>query len=132
MNIAKHKKMHNFALIALFVAILSASFVSFAGADNSGQNWISFRHDAAHTATTTDGPIYNVTMLWMYTTGAPIWSSPAVYDGQGFVGCRDGNVYCFDANNGSKLWSCQTGSLIYYSSPAIADGYCMWVLRMVT
>jgi len=34
--------------------------------------------------------------LSVYTTGAQVESSPAIYDGKLYVGSADGNVYCFD------------------------------------
>ncbi len=81
-----------------------------------------FRHNLIHTGTTTsNGPVENVTLLWMFQAGAPVWSSPAAVDGRVFVGCRDGNVYCLNASDGSRIWSYQLGAVIYYSSPTIVD-----------
>jgi len=38
-----------------------------------------------------------------------------------YIGSGDGNVYAFNAANGSKLWSYNTGSYIE-SSPTLANG----------
>jgi outer membrane protein assembly factor BamB len=89
----------------------------------SAGSWTTFRGDESHNASTADGPTSNVTLLWKAPTGAAVWSSPAVAYGRVFVGCRDGNLYCFDAAKGFKYWSYQTDGLIYYSSPAVANGY---------
>ncbi|MEM0467030.1 MAG: PQQ-binding-like beta-propeller repeat protein [Candidatus Thermoplasmatota archaeon] len=58
--------------------------------------------------------------LWNYSTG-PIKSSPAVSNGKVYVGSDDKYVYCFDAVNGTCIWSYLTNGLIW-SSPSIADG----------
>ena len=47
-------------------------------------------------------------------------SSPAVADGNIYVGSEDNNIYCFNASTGAKEWSYQTGNFVD-SSPAIAN-----------
>ncbi len=80
-----------------------------------------FRHDLNHSGYATDGPTDFVKLLWNYTTGAAVWSSPAIVDGSLYVGSRDGNVYCLNASTGAPLWNYQTGTVIEFSSPAVAD-----------
>ena len=44
-------------------------------------------------------------MLWSYTTGSTIESSPAVANGVVYIGSDDGNVYALNASTGALLWS---------------------------
>jgi len=66
-----------------------------------------------------DGVSYD--LLWSYTTGNYIESSPAVADGKVYIGSNDKKIYCLDATTGTHLWSYMTGSNVV-SSPAVADG----------
>ncbi len=61
------------------------------------------------------------TLLWSYTTGDWVFSSPAVANGVVYVGSRDGNVYALNASTGTLLWSYATGEYVD-SSPAVANG----------
>jgi len=60
--------------------------------------------------------------VWFYKTRGPVASSPVLVNGQVYVGSRDGNIYCLDAETGGKHWSYPTGGSIEYSSPLIVDG----------
>lgn len=64
---------------------------------------------------------------WRYTSpGDKVgYSSPALVDGRIFIGCLGdrGEIRCIDADAGHELWTAATGSTIYDSSPAIADGH---------
>ena len=60
-------------------------------------------------------------IIWNYTTGGGIWSSPAVASGFVFVGSGDNRVYALNAQTGDLEWSYETNGAIY-SSPAILDG----------
>jgi outer membrane protein assembly factor BamB len=83
--------------------------------------WPMFRNDLSHSGySTTAGPATNQT-LWIYPTGSNILSSPAVANGQVYVGSNKGAVYDLNAATGSMIWIYQTGGAIY-SSPAVADG----------
>ena len=70
--------------------------------------------------------------LWTGNTGRQIGSSPAIDplagpegpsgpDGIVYIGGRDGNLYAFDATNGTPLWNEATGGTID-SAPAVANG----------
>ena len=39
------------------------------------------------------------------------------------VASLSGKVFCFDANSDNVIWECETGSAIYDSSCAYADGH---------
>ena len=84
-------------------------------------DWTKYHHDLSNSGeSTSTGPESNK-VLWSYTTGSCIWSSPAVADGKVYVGSFDDRVYCLDALNGSQVWNYTTEGDIF-SSPAVADG----------
>lgn len=69
----------------------------------------------------------NGNILWNYTTGATVGSSPAVVDGIVYVSSNDGSVYALNANNGTKLWnytinSAVNNTIVSTSSPAVVNG----------
>jgi len=93
------------------------------GEEASGCEWICFKRNPGRTGFEFDGcapaatelvKIFSVKMRDM------VESSPATYDGRLFVGCMDGNLYCYDAENGKEIWNFETGGPIY-SSPAIFE-----------
>ena len=120
-------KGHKFTVVVLVTIILLlvsfSLFASSAGAAESSGDSPMFRHDLNHSGTTTGGPTNFVKLLWNYSTGAGVWSTPAVVSGSVYVGSRDGNVYCLNASTGAPSWNYQTGTVIEFSSPAVADGY---------
>jgi outer membrane protein assembly factor BamB len=111
----------------ILLPLCSMSEISNASADSSTNDWTTFRYDLNHTGYTAgNGPSDSFKSLWNYTTGAAVWSSPAVVNGYVFVGCRDGNVFCLNAFTGTPLWGYQTGSIVEYSSPSVANG-CVYI-----
>jgi outer membrane protein assembly factor BamB len=110
-----------FAILLLFCGVAVPSIVHAAS-----NGWPMFRHDPSRSGFTTNSAPNGVQSLWNYTTGGPVWSSPAIADGYVVVGSRDGNIFCINQSNGAVLWACQTGSVIAHSSPAIADG-CVYI-----
>ena len=82
--------------------------------------WPMFRHDPAHTGYSTSTAPETCNVLWNYTTGGYVESSPAVVDGRVYIGSWDGKVYCLDAETGELIWNYKTGDLIW-SSPTIAN-----------
>ncbi len=105
-------------LIAIFVLLILLA-PGYAAAD--GQAW-KFRSDLANTGiyencgTRPDG-----TLLWNYTTGSAIRSSPTVANGVVYVGCDDFNLYAIDTDTGDLLWKYTTEREVR-SSPAVVDG----------
>ena len=61
------------------------------------------------------------TLVWKYTMGQQILSSPAVINGVVYVGSLDNNLYALDAATGALLWKYAAGGGIA-SSPAIVNG----------
>jgi len=76
-----------------------------------------------------DGNLYALdasdgSVIWTYLTGGQVWSAPAVSgDGKVCFGSLDHIIYCLDIeDNGSLIWSYDTGTSRLVSSPAISDG----------
>lgn len=63
------------------------------------------------------GPV-SLSVDWTKKYGAPVTSSPRVSDGRVYFGCRDGNLYCLDAETGKEIWKFRAGSGIG-ASPAV-------------
>ena len=63
----------------------------------------------------------NGDVLWDYTTGGPVASSPPVASGVVHFGSDDDRLYALNANTGALQWSYPTGGLVR-SSPAVANG----------
>jgi len=82
--------------------------------------WPCFRGDACHSGVAVSTGPDSADLLWSKPLGGTIYSSPAIVNDRVYVGCSDGNVYCFNVNSGSQLWSHPIGSAIE-SSPAV-DG----------
>jgi outer membrane protein assembly factor BamB len=83
--------------------------------------WPMFHHDLAHSGySTSTAPRTNQT-LWTYTTGAAVYSSPAVTGGIVYIDSSDGNVYALNASTGTYIWNYTTGGPMD-SSPAVTDG----------
>ena len=116
----------NWLLISLICLILVQSIcMSVASGSNSSSStndWTMFRQDPSHIGSVTgNSSINSAKLLWNYTTGRMVQSSPAVAEGYVFVGSRDSQVYCLNASNGEPVWKYPTGSEVW-SSPAIYNG----------
>jgi outer membrane protein assembly factor BamB len=61
-------------------------------------------------------------LLWTYTTGGAVQSSPSVVNGVVYVGSNDGNVYALKASTGALLWSQPGVGGSDNCSPAVANG----------
>ncbi|MDD1719977.1 MAG: PQQ-binding-like beta-propeller repeat protein [Methanoregulaceae archaeon] len=84
-----------------------------------------FRSDLHNTGVYDDGGTKpDGTLLWNYTTGGPVSSSPAVVDGVVYIGSQDSHLYALNASTGAFLWKYNTTERMDYvsSSPALADG----------
>ncbi len=68
-----------------------------------------------------DDPGSNYDLIWSYTTGERVTSSPAVFNDRVYIGSIDGKMYCLDATNGDYIWDFQTGGPISYSSTGIDE-----------
>ena len=79
-------------------------------------DWPQFRFGPDHLGTNPYenvlGPanVAGLSLDWSVTTGAAIFSSPAVANGVVYVGSEDDNLYALNAATGKKLWSFTTGA----------------------
>jgi len=99
-----------------------------------------FRQGPNHGGYTVDDSSSNsAKLLWNYTTGRMVQSSPAVAYGCVFVGSRDSQVYCLNASSGQLIWKYPIRYEVW-SSPAIYglnvyvgadDGY-LYCLNIMT
>ena len=56
---------------------------------------------------------------WIFKTGGPVRSTPAVFNGTVFFGSSDGCFYAVDLNSGREKWKFDTGGAVQ-SSPAVS------------
>ena len=85
-------------------------------------DWAMFRHDLSRSGTAdSSGTLPQGELEWVFSTDAPIHSSPAVVDGTVYVGSQDSKLYALDAVTGAKRWEYKTGGWVE-SSPAIVNG----------
>lgn len=74
--------------------------------------------------TSVDGLISRVSVrgeiMWQYSAGGGIVSSPIIYDGKLIVGCDNGKIYCLNATTGAVVWAYQSEDKIQ-SSPFVYD-----------
>jgi outer membrane protein assembly factor BamB len=66
-------------------------------------------------------PIPQLTVLWTYQTGGPVWGTPAVDDGVVFFGSDDASLYALEAKTGQLKWKFDTQGIVR-SRPAVAGG----------
>jgi len=83
-------------------------------------SWSMFRHDAARSSIGQGGPA-NLSLIWKFTTGGAVMSSPSIADGIVYFGSQDHNIYAINALSGTQIWNFTTLSTIE-SSPAVANG----------
>src|SRR6476659_9616383 len=102
------------ALIGLLAAAIASS--SPASRQASARSaWPQFRFGPAHTGATpyehalTASNVSRLELAWTYTTGGPVWSSPAVAGGVVYVGSNDGRLYALRLSDGAVLWTAPLG-----------------------
>src|SRR5262245_31122612 len=62
-----------------------------------------------------------LSMLWSFSTGKPVKSSPAIQGKRVFFGSADANVYALELADGKKVWSFAAGQTVE-SSPLVLEG----------
>lgn len=73
--------------------------------DSLPGDWAMFRHNLNRSGTSDpDGSPAQGTVAWVFSTGGPIYSSPAVSNGIVYIGSRDSKLYALDADTGAMLW----------------------------
>lgn len=114
-------------LAAVYLSLLNFTDIIFKPPQDVNSNplpgeWTMFRHDLAHSGSAEpSGILPQGTLKWIFSTGGPIHSSPAVADGTVYFGSQDYKFYALDAGTGAKRWEYETGSWVE-SSPAITNG----------
>ncbi len=105
-------------ITVLFILILITSV----GASGV-QGW-KFRADLQNTGVYDDGGTRpDGTLLWNFSTGLEVISSPVIVDGLVYFGSNDGNLYALDARTGERTWNFTAGhGHGIPSSPAVVDG----------
>ena len=81
-----------------------------------------FRADPRHTGVYDNGGINpDGILVWKFSTGGGVDSSPTVTNGVVYTGSNDKNVYALNAATGVKIWNYTTEGPVF-SSAAVANG----------
>jgi outer membrane protein assembly factor BamB len=64
---------------------------------------------------------FALSLKWKKRFQGGITSSPAVYEGKVYFGCRGGGLYCLEAGTGEQVWKFATGAGIG-ASPTVSGG----------
>ncbi len=83
-------------------------------------DWSMFHHDLQRTGQSASAAS-NGSLLWQFSTGDKIRSSPTVTNGVVYEGSNNGYVYALNAATGSVIWQYNSGSQVE-SSAAVANG----------
>ncbi|MGD0805427.1 MAG: PQQ-binding-like beta-propeller repeat protein [Candidatus Bathyarchaeia archaeon] len=118
--------MHRTTTLVLGILFLSALTTSLiipkvSGDASNSVWWASFGHDNANTRTSPSSGPRSAKLLWNFTAGGAVRTSPAVVDGVVYAGTFGGNFYAIDANTGAQIWSFKTDTDIW-ASPTVANG----------
>ena len=94
--------------------------------DSNGNpdTWSMFHNNLSHSGNSTSTAPTTNHVLWSYTTGNAVESSPVVAVGVIYVGSDDGKVYALNAATGALIWSHTIGDKVPSSS---ANGVILWV-----
>jgi hypothetical protein len=96
-------------------------------------DWPLFHRNLEHKGTTPELVLPPLTLLWNYTTGSDVYSSPAVSDGVVYVGSFDNRVYGLNASTGVQIWNYTVGGLVEcVDGSADLELYRRWVCRIVS
>ncbi len=108
--------------LLLLLAISTASLL-LAGTASAQQSsdWPMFGYDPSHSGFSPSSAPSEFKIGWSFETSGPILATAAVVGGKVYIGSEDMNLYCLDANTGSRLWQYKTGGGIT-SSAAVVGG----------
>ena len=121
-----------FAAICILTIVVFGAVIAAIGSSKTIV-YASSVNGPSHSGAGTGNPALTPKLLWNYTTGGWVFSSPAVVNGVVYIGSSNykgiegppfpniGNVYALNATSGAKLWNYTTGVLLY-SSPAVVNG----------
>ncbi|MCP4724197.1 MAG: PQQ-binding-like beta-propeller repeat protein [bacterium] len=104
-------------LVCLLPVVMSCSSIPVEYPDP-----VMFRGDTQHSGIyATQGVEQFSEVKWTFKTGNRIISSPAIYDGDVFIGSDDGYMYAVDMETGVEKWKFKTDGAVS-SSPAVFEG----------
>jgi outer membrane protein assembly factor BamB len=119
---------HNFELIflvSLLFIILLAPAIFTGSSDSEGTSeWRMFHRTLNHTGVYPEAVnMHNFGLLWKYTTGGDVLSSPAVVNDIVYISSSlfDTRVYALNATEGNEIWNYTVAGNHMLSSPAIAN-----------
>jgi outer membrane protein assembly factor BamB len=120
----KRKATRFLATVLIALSLVSSVFLYATVFKASGQSgtdwWTMFRHDLAHSGSSSStAPSTNQT-LWKFNVGGQV-GSPVVVDGVVYVGSYDHKLYALDASNGEVIWKYKTQGRVV-SRPTVAGG----------
>jgi outer membrane protein assembly factor BamB len=107
--------------LLLLLVLLSLLFPSTTAVQPTQDQWPQFRGWDTRIGTSPSTiPDTNET-LWSLDLPDQVQASVTVVDGRALVGCDDGTLYCFDADNGDEIWTFETTNTVQ-STPLVSDG----------
>lgn len=102
----------------LFVSLFLVALPTTLYAQLADSPWPMFRHDLQHTGRSASVGIQKSELKWIFQTGGPVTSSPAIgKDGTIYFGSKDKKLYAI-SRNGKLKWAFETQNEVD-SSPAI-------------
>jgi outer membrane protein assembly factor BamB len=128
-----------FVVIGIIVLFVGTSFLPIIRGDNGSQDeskqgrdpstdwWPMFHHDLTHSGYSTSLAPSTSHVVWVYQTDSLILSSPAVADGNVYIGSGQ-TYYCLNAQTGGKIWECIIDGYAE-GNPAVENGKIYLVSR---
>ena len=109
------------ALFLVTLSLLSAPLVQTPITRGAKGSWPLFHQNAQHTGLSPyPGPAFPV-LAWIFQTGGPVESAPAIGNGRIYIGSDDGNLYALNPQ-GKPLWKFQTGCPVRTTAAVGSDG----------
>ncbi|MBF8224520.1 outer membrane protein assembly factor BamB family protein [Halomonas sp. 328] len=101
----KHASLHVSMALRLFTILMLLMVSSLAAADS-----VMFQANLERTGVYHDaGPEEEPTLVWKFDAGAPVVSTPLVYDGMVYFVDFEEGIYALNQNDGSPIWEIDLG-----------------------
>ncbi|MCJ7777845.1 MAG: PQQ-binding-like beta-propeller repeat protein [Sedimentisphaerales bacterium] len=84
-------------------------------------NWPMFRGEQRLLGRTSGSLPDKLRLVWKFKTKGSVKSSPAIVDGQVFIGSSDANLYAIDLKDGHKIWTYTTDGAVEATPCVIRD-----------
>ena len=109
-------------IICTLFCLLFFNFECKSPSNKAGEEIAMFRVNLKHTGEYKTKPLHQFKEVkWIFRTGGPIRSTPAVIGGTAYFGSGDKYFYAIDIHTGKEKWKFKTGGAVH-SSPVVADG----------